>query len=86
MSSIATANDSSNVLFGTATQPLSVPFQENASALLSLLQDLQSKVARIARAVERKPCLVIEREANLLHARGSLLCWTQDRLSWSSHS
>lgn len=46
VSSIATASDSSNVLFGTATQPLSVPFQENASALLSLLQDLQSKVAR----------------------------------------
>ena len=47
VSSIATANDSSNVLLSTTTQPLSVPFQENASALSALLQDLQSKVARV---------------------------------------
>jgi hypothetical protein len=47
VSSIATAKDSSNVLLSTATQPLSVPFQENASALSALLQDLQSKVARV---------------------------------------
>ena len=58
VSSFTSAHDQSNVLTSTSTQPLSVPFQDNASALNVLLQDLHSKVTRIcegggAKAVER---------------------------------
>ena len=58
LSSIASAQDQSNVLSSTATQPLSAPFQENASALDALLEDLHGKIARAcegggAKAMER---------------------------------
>lgn len=58
VSSFTAANDQSNVLVSTSTQPLSAPFQDNASAVNALLQDLHSKVARIcegggAKAVDR---------------------------------
>ena len=52
------ARDDSNILSSTATQPLSVSFQENASALSTVLEELYGKVARVcegggAKAVER---------------------------------
>lgn len=58
LTSLKIASDQSNVLATTTTQPHSAPFQENASALNALLQDLNGKVARIcegggAKAVER---------------------------------
>lgn len=58
MSSIASAHDQSNMLSSTSTQPLSAPFQENASALDALLQDLHGKIAGAcegggAKAMER---------------------------------
>ena len=58
LTSLKIASDQSNVLATTTLQPHSAPFQENASALNALLQDLNGKVARIcegggAKAVER---------------------------------
>ena len=52
------ARDESNILSSTITQPLSAKFQENASALSTVLEELYGKVARVcegggAKAVER---------------------------------
>ena len=52
------ARDGSNILSSTITQPLSVKFQENASALSTVLDELYGKVARVCeggggKAVER---------------------------------
>ena len=57
-SSTLAARDESNILSSTATQPLSAKFQENASALSAVLEELYGKVARLcegggAKAVER---------------------------------
>lgn len=58
VSSIAAANDTSNILASTVLQPLSKPFRENADAMAAMLQDLHGKIARICegggeKAVER---------------------------------
>ena len=52
------ARDESSVLSSTVTQSLSVKFQENATALSAVLEELHGKVARVcegggAKAVER---------------------------------
>ena len=52
------ARDESNVLSSTITQPLSEKFQQNASALSAVLEELYGKVSRVcegggAKAVER---------------------------------